>query len=48
MVKDTVCGMSIDEGKSSATSVHNGRTYYFCSKVCKETFEKAPEKYADG
>ena len=46
MVKDPVCGMNVDEAKAAATTVYRGQTYYFCSKGCQVTFEKAPEKYA--
>lgn len=45
---DPSCGMMVDEGKSKAeglTSVHRGKTYYFCSPQCKQNFDKAPEKY---
>lgn len=44
MTKDPVCGMNVDE-KKAATAVYGGKTYYFCSAKCKETFEKAPAKY---
>lgn len=43
-VKDPVCGMTVDP-KTAQKSVHKGKTYYFCSKEDKETFEKSPEKY---
>jgi len=46
MAKDPVCGMTVDEKKAAATTVHGGKTYYVCSAGCKATFEKAPEKYA--
>ncbi|MCL5680380.1 MAG: YHS domain-containing protein [Candidatus Marsarchaeota archaeon] len=45
MAKDVVCGMSVDE-KSALSLVYNGRKYYFCSKACKEKFEKDSEKYS--
>ncbi len=45
MVKDPVCGMDIDEKKSQHKSEYKGKTYYFCSPVCKKDFEKAPETY---
>ncbi len=45
MVKDPVCNMNIDENKAAATSVYKGKTYYFCAKVCKEKFDKEPEKF---
>jgi len=46
MVKDPVCGMNVDEAKAHATTVYRGQTYYFYSKGCQATFEKAPQKYA--
>jgi len=46
MVKDPVCGMEVDEKKAAATSVYQGKTYFFCALSCKATFQKAPEKYA--
>ena len=33
-VKDPVCGMKIRPGDAVATEVHEGRTFYFCSKTC--------------
>jgi Cu+-exporting ATPase len=45
MAKDPVCNMNVDEKKAAATSVYKGKTYYFCAKVCKEKFDKGPEKY---
>jgi YHS domain-containing protein len=43
--KDVVCGMQVDPAKSAGTSEVNGKTYYFCSKVCKNRFDANPEKY---
>ncbi|HII40517.1 MAG TPA: heavy metal translocating P-type ATPase [Thermoplasmata archaeon] len=43
MATDPVCGMYVDEGTSKLTAVVRGRTYYFCSETCLETFT-APEK----
>ncbi len=48
MAQDPICKMNVDESKAAATSVHEGKTYYFCSTGCKETFEKEPEKYVEG
>ena len=45
MVKDLVCGMTVDEKKAKFTSNHMGKTYYFCSANCKTTFDKNPSKY---
>jgi YHS domain-containing protein len=46
MAKDPVCGMNVDESKAAATSVYNGKKYYFCAQGCKTRFDKEPEKYA--
>ena len=43
--KDPVCGMSVEENEAAATSEHDGRTYYFCSKDCKEEFDADPAAY---
>ena len=43
---DVVCGMSVDPAHAEHTSVHDGKTYYFCSRGCKETFDKDPARYA--
>jgi len=43
MATDPVCGMYVDEATSTLTTVVRGRTYYFCSETCLETFT-APEK----
>jgi YHS domain-containing protein len=45
MAKDPVCGMNVQENTAAATSSYKGQTYYFCAKVCKESFDKDPEKY---
>jgi YHS domain-containing protein/uncharacterized membrane protein YraQ (UPF0718 family) len=45
LVKDPVCGMTVDPDKSDHRAVHEGQTYYFCSAGCKEAFEKEPDKY---
>lgn len=45
MTQDPVCRMNVDESKAAATSLNKGKTYYFCSKNCKERFDKEPEKY---
>jgi Cu+-exporting ATPase len=45
MEKDVVCGMQVDPEKAAATSVYNGKTYYFCAKVCKTKFDRNPAQY---
>ncbi|MGH9253506.1 MAG: YHS domain-containing protein, partial [Vicinamibacterales bacterium] len=46
MERDVVCGMQVDPAKAAATSVYNGKTYYFCAKVCQAKFDANPSKYA--
>jgi Cu+-exporting ATPase len=45
MEKDPVCKMMVDPAKAAATSVHDGKTYYFCAKVCKTKFDANPQQY---
>jgi P-type Cu+ transporter len=45
---DPVCGMSVDPASAEYRSVHNGQTYYFCSKGCKESFDNNPGKFLGG
>ncbi|AZH27064.1 permease [Haloplanus aerogenes] len=42
--RDPVCGMRTDDSGPSA--VHEGESYYFCSKTCKRAFESNPSKFA--
>ena len=44
-VVDPVCGMKVDNPKTAPTSVHAGKTYWFCSKEDKAKFDKNPESY---
>ena len=41
---DRVCGMEIHKDKALKLE-HDGKTYYFCSKKCEDTFKKEPAKY---
>jgi YHS domain-containing protein len=45
MVKDPVCGMSVDEKKANYRSEYMGKTYYFCNQSCKIVFDKNPERF---
>jgi YHS domain-containing protein len=45
VAKDPVCSMNVDEKKAAATSVYKGEMYYFCAKMCKEKFDKDPDKF---
>jgi Cu+-exporting ATPase len=46
MEKDVVCGMQVDPAKAAGTSQYNGKTFYFCSKMCKTKFDANPAQYA--
>ncbi len=39
---DPVCGMTIEEKNVFGTSSYKGTIYHFCSKECKENFDKDP------
>lgn len=45
ILRDPVCGMEVTYETAQARSEYEGRTYYFDSIECKETFDKDPEKY---
>lgn len=44
-IVDPVCKMTIEDKDVVATSTYKGTTYYFCSKPCKEDFDKDPESF---
>lgn len=44
---DPVCGMEVRD-RTPLTMQFEGNTYYFCSTVCKDVFEKEPHKYTEG
>ena len=46
MVNDPFCGMQVNPDKTAHKSVYQEQTYYFCSAVCKDMFEREPQKYA--
>ncbi|MDI6800989.1 MAG: heavy metal translocating P-type ATPase [Thermodesulfovibrionales bacterium] len=46
-VIDPVCKMTIEDTDAVATSSYKGATYHFCSKPCKEDFDKDPEAFVD-
>ena len=47
VTRDPVCGMHVAPGEAAGGSAqHGGRTYWFCSPVCRERFVADPERYA--
>lgn len=47
MATDPVCGMFVKEEPQSLQAVVRGRTYYFCSETCLQTFT-APDRELSG
>ncbi|MDX6384906.1 MAG: P-type Cu+ transporter [Blastocatellia bacterium] len=45
LVKDPVCGMTVDPAKAAGSFEHKGQTYYFCGKGCLEKFRADPERF---
>jgi YHS domain-containing protein len=45
MEKDPVCGMTVEQRNAAGQSEYQGKTYCFCSKKCKEKFDKEPAKF---
>ena len=42
---DPVCGMTIDDTPDAPRTTYQGRTYVFCSEVCRDRFLADPEFY---
>ncbi len=45
MAKDPVCGMQVEPAKAAGKLEHDGKSYFFCSKHCLETFRKEPARF---
>ena len=45
MAKDPVCGMDVDPAQAAGSSVYGGETFHFCSRACKEAFDRNPGRY---
>jgi len=46
LVRDPVCGMSVDPATAKEKVEYAGATYYFCSAGCRSAFAKDPARYA--
>jgi len=46
MDKDPVCGMAVTRSSVAGRSRYQGKTYYFCSPLCKDRFDSDPETHA--
>jgi P-type Cu+ transporter len=45
IVRDPVCGMTVDPTAGKPTYDHDGQTYHFCSDSCVKKFSAAPADY---
>ncbi|CCM79332.1 heavy metal translocating P-type ATPase [Rhizobium mesoamericanum] len=45
IVRDPVCGMTVDPGAGKPSLQYDGFTYHFCSDGCRRKFETAPQDY---
>ncbi|MGB3834892.1 MAG: heavy metal translocating P-type ATPase [Mesorhizobium sp.] len=45
VLRDPVCGMTVDPAAGKPTAEHGGRTYHFCCESCRKKFEAAPQDY---
>ncbi|WP_018700176.1 heavy metal translocating P-type ATPase [Amorphus coralli] len=45
VVRDPVCGMTVDPGAGKPTVEHDGHTVHFCSEGCRQKFRADPHAY---
>jgi P-type Cu+ transporter len=45
VIRDPVCGMTVDPATAKHSHTHDGTTYYFCSARCRERFAAEPARY---
>ncbi len=45
VIRDPVCGMTVDPSKGKPTADHAGRSFHFCCAGCREKFVAAPGDY---
>lgn len=45
MVRDPVCGMTVDPAAGKPHMTYKGHAYHFCSQGCHDKFKADPEKY---
>jgi Cu+-exporting ATPase len=44
---DPVCKMEVNPASAEGQSEFEGQSFYFCSKECKQKFERDPQRYID-
>ena len=45
IIRDPVCGMTVDSEAGKPSAEHDGHTYHFCSDSCRAKFVDDPEGY---
>ncbi|AJE47598.1 heavy metal translocating P-type ATPase [Celeribacter indicus] len=45
VIRDPVCGMTVDPGAGKPTASHDGHVFHFCSEGCRAKFLATPEAY---
>ncbi|WP_172330046.1 heavy metal translocating P-type ATPase [Mangrovicoccus sp. HB161399] len=45
VIRDPVCGMTVDPDAGKPEAQHGGHRYHFCSEGCREKFLAAPDDY---
>ncbi len=45
LLRDPVCGMTVDPAKNKPTATLDGHEYHFCSEGCRNKFLAAPQDY---
>ncbi|MER8402639.1 heavy metal translocating P-type ATPase [Mesorhizobium sp. M1348] len=45
VIRDPVCGMTVDPAAGKPTAGHGGHRYHFCSESCRSKFVAEPQKY---
>jgi Cu+-exporting ATPase len=47
VVRDPVCGMTVDPATGRAQAEHEGRSFHFCNEKCRTKFEATPQDYLE-
>lgn len=42
---DPVCGMKVDASQPPFRWLYQSKEYHFCSDVCRQLFQREPDKY---
>ncbi|RWK51681.1 MAG: YHS domain-containing protein, partial [Mesorhizobium sp.] len=45
VIRDPVCGMTVDPAAGKPSATFGGHSYHFCSEGCRTKFMKEPEAF---